>query len=371
MSPHIDIESLEDLARGEPVANAALVAEHVGACEACRRELAWLRKERALFEGRAEASPPVEHLWQGVAEKLARPAARPEAPYRVNALPATRQMKPRPTRWWMLAAALFALGSVATFGAWMSKIAPSKWGEHTALLGVPAGATLVVRTSSADVRVEPGLGGQLRVTTRDREVIPTLIALDARRYELRFARGETPREAVRVVVSPGTSVDVTTSSGDVTIGAIGGAAKVLTSSGEVEVALVSGLDVTTTSGDVSARSVSGPVRVNTSSGNIAVGQRGPAGDVLLASTSGSVSWSGLCGENCRVNARSNSGDVRLALARASGAVLSFESSSGELHDALHTAVVPGQVGTVRRVGAGGGAITVSSTSGDLELTESD
>lgn len=369
MSPHIDIESLEDLARGEPVANAALVAEHVGACEACRHELAWLRKERALFEGRAEAAPPVEQLWRGVAEKLARPAARPEAPYRVNALPAQLPVKPRPTRWWMLAAALFAVGSMAALGAWMIKIAPSNWGEHTALLGVPAGVTLVVRTSSADVRVEPGLGGHLRATTRDREVIPTLIALDAQRYELRFAQGETPREAVRIEVAPGTSVDVTTSSGDVTIGAIGGAAKVLTSSGEVEVALVSGLDVTTTSGDVSVRSVSGPVRVNTSSGDISVGQRGPAGAVLLASTSGAVTWSGLCGEGCTVNARSNSGDVRLSLARASGAVLSFESSSGELHDGLHTAVVPGQAGTVRRVGAGGGAITVNSTSGDLVLSE--
>ena len=42
------------------------------------------------------------------------------------------------------AAALFALGSVATFGAWMSKIAPSKWGEHTALLGVPTFIALLL-----------------------------------------------------------------------------------------------------------------------------------------------------------------------------------------------------------------------------------
>ena len=62
MSGHPLVEELETL----PL--TAGVAAHVAQCDACARELAWLRAERALLSRRP--APPVQQLWAGIEARL-------------------------------------------------------------------------------------------------------------------------------------------------------------------------------------------------------------------------------------------------------------------------------------------------------------
>lgn len=365
MSPHIDVESLEDLAANRPVANSAIVTAHLAACAECREELAWIRSERAAFEARERQPEALDELWAAVAQKIAQPA-QSAAPYRAPAHALIVPVPRRTTgRWWWVAAATFALVSSAAI-AWVGVDRARSAGARAAEARVLGVVTLRVRTSSAEVRVEAGDRDRVRVVSEDRRAALRLVSLDARTYELRFD-GPTPRGRVRVEVPRGTNVDVMTSSGDVTIGAIAGDAKVLTSSGEVSIAEVAALDVTTTSGDVSVRSSRGRVSVRTSSGDIAVAHPSDAVETLLTSTSGSVQWSGSCASACRMHVRSNSGDVRLAFDRASAATVRWETSSGRLRDAIDSFALAEQPAILRRIGLGSGAVQVDTTSGDLQL----
>src|SRR5258708_7743729 len=67
------VEDLEELVLGRLGLERARAGEqHVASCESCRRELAWLRTERQLLEGRAEeASRLAPEVWRGVAERIA------------------------------------------------------------------------------------------------------------------------------------------------------------------------------------------------------------------------------------------------------------------------------------------------------------
>lgn len=58
---HPDVEELE--------AGAPQALEHARACVECARELAWLQTEKALMARRAQ--PSVDHLWAGVALRMA------------------------------------------------------------------------------------------------------------------------------------------------------------------------------------------------------------------------------------------------------------------------------------------------------------
>jgi hypothetical protein len=363
MSTHIDIESLEALAADEAIANGALVASHLASCDECSEELAWLRSERALFSQRAEQVGDAEHLWDGVAEKIAR-ANEQRAPYRENGLPLPAPRPPRATRWWLLAAALpLVLAGAGTFAV-VRRAAQSK-GALVAQRAVHGAVLLRVRTSSADVRIDRGADDRVSVLSADRGSSPTLVAIDERTVELRFER--TPSGRVRVEVPRGTGLDVTTSSGDVTIGAIGGATKIITSSGDIEAAELGATDVTSTSGDVRVRSIIGSIAIRTSSGDIEVGRSTRASQTLLSSTSGSVQWAGHCATDCRLQARSNSGDVRLAFDRASSVTVRFETSSGGFREGIATGNPLRQPSVLWQMGAGVGAVDVETTSGSLAL----
>jgi hypothetical protein len=65
---HVTREELEQLAMDElPEDLAARVGDHAARCEACARELDWLRAERALILRRArQAPPPAPELWARV-----------------------------------------------------------------------------------------------------------------------------------------------------------------------------------------------------------------------------------------------------------------------------------------------------------------
>ncbi|MGZ6142864.1 MAG: hypothetical protein ACXWLM_05975, partial [Myxococcales bacterium] len=65
MTPHPEIEALET---GAPDA-----LRHAEGCAECARELAWLEAERVLISRRPQ--PAADHLWAGIAARLAKPRA--------------------------------------------------------------------------------------------------------------------------------------------------------------------------------------------------------------------------------------------------------------------------------------------------------
>lgn len=67
MTPHLESELIDSIALGG-FAGADAKA-HLAACAGCARELAWAKAERALFERRP--TPPSQHLWSGVAARIA------------------------------------------------------------------------------------------------------------------------------------------------------------------------------------------------------------------------------------------------------------------------------------------------------------
>jgi hypothetical protein len=79
------IEELEALVTGKLDGEATQrVTAHVASCEECRQELAWLRAEAELMARRRRQESELDpNLWQGIAERLARPVA-PSAPVRVR-----------------------------------------------------------------------------------------------------------------------------------------------------------------------------------------------------------------------------------------------------------------------------------------------
>ena len=97
---HIDPEELEAHSLGELDADrAASLEEHVRLCAVCGDELRLLRAERALFQERSAAAPPLSPaIWQGVQARLG------EAPVISIAAARTRRQP-----WPFLA----AIGSVA------------------------------------------------------------------------------------------------------------------------------------------------------------------------------------------------------------------------------------------------------------------
>lgn len=365
MSTHIDIESLESLAAEQTVANNALIAAHIESCDECRDELAWLRAERALFSQRAQAQGSVDHLWEGVEEKLAQ-GTNQRAPYRDNALPLPRPTSALASRWWLLAAALpLVLGMTATFAVVKRARSTRSAGAVLAQRVVHGATMLRVRVASADLQIERSEGEQFRVSSSDSDAVAALVAIDERTYELRFDR--TPTERVHVEVPRGAGLDVTTSSGDVTIGAIGGATKILTSSGDIVAAEVGDLDVTSTSGDVRVRSATGSIAIRTSSGDIDVERSTGANRVLATSTSGAVQWAGRCALGCVMQVRSNSGDVRLAFDHASSVTVRYETSSGSFREGVSSGRTLSQPSVLWQMGAGVGAVNVETTSGSLAI----
>jgi hypothetical protein len=80
---HLDVERLEALASGQEAAQ--FERNHLDGCPDCRRELAWLERERALFSERRERAE-LDETWAGIEARLAAPesvtAAPPEPPLR-------------------------------------------------------------------------------------------------------------------------------------------------------------------------------------------------------------------------------------------------------------------------------------------------
>ena len=127
MSGHPEADELE----AQPL--LAEIAAHVEQCEACAREVAWLRAERALVSRRP--SPPVQHLWAGIEARLGCAGRGPQesglgsaglggADLRPRAPGLGFDRRPRRARRIAFSAASFAAAAAVLLFALRPKVAP-------------------------------------------------------------------------------------------------------------------------------------------------------------------------------------------------------------------------------------------------------
>lgn len=375
MNQDCNSDALEALVRDEPLPAAldrAAIEAHVAGCEQCADELAWLRAEYALFAKTNSAPPSVEYLWPEIEKKLPAPKSA-ESPYRTASPP----LVARPARRWgtyaALAASFAALATLSTFTVYRSTRGRSAT-THTinasgreATLRVSGPLSIRIETASADVRIDAGPSDRVRVLNVGGDKTPSLVRAPDGHYDVLFDRRNLGSGRVEIELPARSSIEVVTASGDVFIGEVGGSTRVRTSSGDVEVRSASDAAIETSSGEVELRAATGPIAIHTVSGDIHARSTRPATDVSLHSTSGSLAWRGACGAGCRMNARSNSGDVELAFAETSGATVRYTTTSGSVDDRVDGVEATLGDAIVRRFGSGAGSIDVSTTSGSMTL----
>ncbi len=190
-----------------------------------------------------------------------------------------------------------------------------------------------------------------------------------------------------VHVPVGTSVDVVSVSGDLSIEKISGRLKVRTVSGEVDVQGCSGhLSLTATSGDIrlqdlkddlAFKNVSGDVVGSNISGKLLEGKTVSgtitltnidAGQVRLKSVSGDVTLKGKFAADGSVKISTLSGDISLVFPPKAGFDVSARSRSGDVSSDFDMKV--GEGGEHRleaKAGSGGTAIDLNSFSGDIRI----
>lgn len=223
-------------------------------------------------------------------------------------------------------------------------------------LDVPAGLSVVLRSSSGDLDTE-GLNAAQTLESRSGDVH---------------------------VVGARAGLDISTSSGDVKIEDSAGA-RVRTASGGVKIAHDRGaLSIRTSSGDVEITAASDSVKVETASGDIHVDDAPRGADI--ATSSGTVELGTVTG-SLRVHTRSgdvtgtlapnlraaelatSSGSMHVRLADATGCMLEMHTTSGTLDVgipvSLHHADRREIVGQVRH---GTAPVRLTSLSGNIEVT---
>jgi DUF4097 and DUF4098 domain-containing protein YvlB len=133
------------------------------------------------------------------------------------------------------------------------------------------------------------------------------------------------------------ALDVHTASGEVSAERVSGVTRVTTASGDVYVAQADEADLNGASGDVTIGQVSGPVTVRTASG-----------DVRIDAASGS-----------RTEAKSASGDIRIAVTPGIGVYLDLSTLSGTASSELDPA---------EQSAGAGMTLSCRTLSGDVQVT---
>jgi hypothetical protein len=181
---------------------------------------------------------------------------------------------------------------------------PSRWkmrGRNSRIVAqVPAGTDVEVNTTSGEVRLIGALGA-LRVHT---------------------ASGD-------IDVGDATRLDVTTASGQLTCGAIGGEANISSVSGDCTIHRVDGrLDATLTSGDLRVDECGGDITVASTSGDVRVARCGGS-EISVRSISGDVRVGLPTG--IRVEAEISTLSGRASLPEAAPSTISGERRPVRLH----------------------------------------
>jgi hypothetical protein len=225
----------------------------------------------------------------------------------------------------------------------------------------PAGALRIAANIRGDVAVEAGPGPDVTVDTDARggfrapgvrvDVSGSTISVDGGCGSVFFDRCHA---SVTVRVPPGTPVQVSSGSGDVSASGLSGRVQVAASSGDLSVSDLSGhTDLSTGSGDVDAQGLSGTASLETSSGDIeATGLR--SGTVRARTGSGDVDLF-FSAAPAGVDADTGSGDVSVLVPRGGPYNVDAETSSG---DRVVNVATDSQAGKVLRARTGSGDVSV-------------
>lgn len=228
--------------------------------------------------------------------------------------------------------------------------------EVQLVLDVPAGMDVRVTTTSGEVDIE-GMAGalELRTTSGDVGVRRTDGSLrvestsgDVDASGIARARISTSSGDVFVNGAAG-PVHLSTASGDLTVNGARDSLSLQASSGDLQAEdSPRSLDARTSSGEIFVRSAAGAVRVNASSGGVRMRLRGPLRSADVSTGSGEVQLELASGMDADVRAQSRSGEIdsRLTLGGA-------RTGRGEL---------------AGRLGRGGAAVRIETSSGDITLT---
>jgi len=241
-------------------------------------------------------------------------------------------------------------------------------GSKTATAQVKGPICFCLDTMSADVEIVTASGNSVTITVSDGDAQSVaLMARAADRMEAEFdGHGKLKSGHVKIELPKGSSVDIKTLSGGLIAHGPGGNVRFRSMSGDAEIGPAANVDINTVSGEVRVRDAAGAVRLHTVSGDANVtSTAGPGAMLEYESTSGDLQWSGACGPKCRITSATVSGDVALILdPRVSSFDLRFQSHSGDMSDSLGLSRQGDGGG---RYGKGEGVIEVRSFSGDLSL----
>ncbi len=192
--------------------------------------------------------------------------------------------------------------------------------EHTSrqVISGPV-KVLTVDAGPGDILILPSQTGDVRVETRSKGTLhtPRIRAIQDGTHVMMsgncpaFSFGPCEAEVV-LHVPVETTVEVHSSSGEITASGVGGP-----------------LRLDTNSGDVTAIGVTGPADLHTGSGEVSL--RGGSGEVVLESNSGDVIASDVASEN--VTAETGSGDVNLDF-RVPPQMVDAKAGSGDVRVAV-------------------------------------
>lgn len=242
-----------------------------------------------------------------------------------------------------------------------------------------SGEIIVTGWSRNEVKVRgTSERGQIRL-----EASPSHIEIGARTI-----RGRLGDTRVEVSVPEGTRLTVAGNSTDVSVRGVKGEVDVATTSGDLVIDNASSrVDFESVSGDVQISRVQGNLRGEAISGEVDVTDvtgevevETVSGDLTLhnvrskyvraESVSGSVEFDGRTEPGGRYDFASHSGDVRLLLPSALGAMISVETFSGTIDSDFPITLQPGQRHGKQfefQVGDGGARIDATSFSGGIYI----
>jgi DUF4097 and DUF4098 domain-containing protein YvlB len=204
----------------------------------------------------------------------------------------------------------------------------------------------------------------------------------------RTTRGRRGDTRVEVSVPEGTRITVSGQSTDISVRGVNGEVEVATMNGDVIIDNASSrVEFNSVSGDVQISRVQGDLRGEAMSGEIDVTDvtglvdvESVSGDLTLRnvrsrsvraeSVSGSVEFDGRTEKGGRYDFASHSGDVRLLLPPALGAMISVETFSGTIDSDFPITLQPGQRHGKQfefQVGDGGARIDATSFSGGIYI----
>ncbi len=411
MNTHPSVQDLEALLRGTLTEDQSIViSAHTDECEACGRELSWLRAEQELFAQRARGVPPSQ-VWAQIEQQIAARVTRKEATPKGLRRLFQQTFHDQKAQWVAVGAAAVALfGIVAASplsplhkGQWFSakKTQPDIVAQHvgsdhdgededddkeadaaqhddavTSTTKLSGPISVEITTTAAEVELSASTTTEAKLTlseatVRSAKLVPP--SDEKGLWQLQFDGQPTLLDGHLTLQLPvGSKVKVKTTSGDVHVSGLQGDLEVTSSSGEIDIKGSHAVTVQSTSGDVRLEAVRGDVRVSTVSGELQI-QSEVVRPVRFHSTSGDLTLSDGCKvTDCKITAETISGNILVKSVASNSFVARLVSQSGEItgSDKLPVEMKrrPGQpTEWSAKLGSGSGLLSLSSMSGDIIL----